>query len=389
MIAESRATTRPNGGAREFFFSDTHADAAAGIFVAWARYLADRGHPVVLAHPTPGTDRGLISQFSRFGARTVEVPELSSNSALLAAKGLLRAVRSGSSATPVLVATESVPMRAHALLSLRYGWPAIHHALLLRTGADPRTRAREFVDRHLVRRSNTTVLACSRGVAEHWAERLGVPWEQVVYQPNWVDAERFSPMPEGVERGRVPRLVCVAAFRPIKLQHVLIEAAALLKSRGIELRVTFVGGADRPEQAPYLEHCRREVERLGLHGDVEFLGRRDDIVEILRSAAAFVFPSRQEGLACAMLEAMAVGTPVVAAAIHASYEVLRNGHNGFLTRVGDPVELAGTIEAVLALTPDERRRIGLAARATVVEGYTLERATKLSIEALGRRSIHV
>jgi glycosyltransferase involved in cell wall biosynthesis len=290
---------------------------------------------------------------------------------------------------PVLVAAESVPMRANAILSLRLGWPAIHHALLLRTGHDLRTRTREFVDAQLVRRSGTTVLGCSRGVVEHWTERLGVPWEQVIYMPNWVDAERFAPAGAVSELPALPRLTCVAAFRPIKLQHVLIDAAGILKRRGQRVRVTFVGGADRPEQRPYLASCRQQAEQLGLSEDIEFLGRRDDILEILRSSTAFVFPSRQEGLACAMLEAMAVGLPVIASAIHASYEVIRHGENGFLVRAEDPVELADTIHSVITLTPESRRSISGAARDTVLRGYTLDRATELAVEPLRRRSIHV
>jgi len=79
-----------------------------------------------------------------------------------------------------------------------------------------------------------------------------------------------------------------------------------------------------------------------------FTGFRDDIPELLRSIDCFVLAStRTEGVPQSLLQAMAVGCPVVATAVGGIPELVQHGVNGFLVPPGDPVALAAAIRAVL------------------------------------------
>jgi L-malate glycosyltransferase len=119
------------------------------------------------------------------------------------------------------------------------------------------------------------------------------------------------------------------------------------------------------------ENLRRQVEELGLSATVRFLGTRRDLAAIYRALDLFVHPSLWEGLPLALLKAMGAGLPVVATRVSGSLEAIENGVNGCLVAPVDPAALA---RAILELhrQPEMRRRLGVAARATVRARYSLE-----------------
>jgi glycosyltransferase involved in cell wall biosynthesis len=305
-------------------------------------------------------------------------------------------IAAANATSPILVACESVPMRAQALLGARHGWRTVFHILGLRSGIDLRTYLREWIDSTLVKRSSGIVLGCSRGVCEHMTERLGIDPERVAYFPNWIDPNKFAPArlehtigSNGHIAGRMPTICCVAGFSPIKQQDLLIRAVGRLRPEGLDLRVLMVGGVERPTRENYLQQCQDLAARLGLADRISFLGPRQDVPELLRQSDAFVFPSRREGLACALLEAMSTSLPTVAAAIHASYEVIASGENGFLFSPGSELDLAATIRHVFSLPKPEREQIGEAARQTVFERYTWEAAFRVVSPFLERHGINI
>jgi glycosyltransferase involved in cell wall biosynthesis len=118
-----------------------------------------------------------------------------------------------------------------------------------------------------------------------------------------------------------------------------------------------------------------ELERLrnkaGLNGHVRFLGHRDDVPDILAAADLFVFPSLYEGLPGAVIEAMALGLPIVASDIAAVREVVEKDRNALLVKPASATELAAAIETLLA----ERRRaaaFGQRSRELFEARFTLE-----------------
>jgi glycosyltransferase involved in cell wall biosynthesis len=117
---------------------------------------------------------------------------------------------------------------------------------------------------------------------------------------------------------------------------------------------------------------------LDVASDVRFLGYRDDVAPFLEDADAFVLPSRAEGISNALLEAMALGLPVIASAVPGNTDVVEHEANGLLVDVDDPASLGAAVLRLLD-EPDLRRRLGRAARRTVAGRY--------SIEHVGRRYV--
>src|SRR5690606_31879158 len=112
------------------------------------------------------------------------------------------------------------------------------------------------------------------------------------------------------------------------------------------LRCVVVGdGAIRPQ----LEALR---SRLGLEGQVEFAGKRDDVEDLLAQSKVFVLTSDMEGMAISMLEAMQSGLPAVVSDVGELGQVVQNGRNGYLVPRRDP---EGFAEAILALLEDPQR----------------------------------
>ena len=109
---------------------------------------------------------------------------------------------------------------------------------------------------------------------------------------------------------------------------------------------------------------QEEAISLGVIEKVKFLGIRHDIPVLLSLADLFVFPSRFEGMPNAVLEAMSHGLPVIATAVQGVDEIIRDGENGLLVPVEDPIMLSDAILRLLK-NPDERRRLGSAARETI------------------------
>ena len=125
-------------------------------------------------------------------------------------------------------------------------------------------------------------------------------------------------------------------------------------------------------EGPLREELTRQIERLGLQGRVKLLGQWDAIPELLAAADVFVLPSRWEGLPMALLEGMMAGLPVIAAQVEGVDEVVQPGVHGLLVPLESPAELAQAILQLLG-SPQERARIGGAARERVLSSYTTDR----------------
>lgn len=152
-----------------------------------------------------------------------------------------------------------------------------------------------------------------------------------------------------------PLFGTVANFRPQKGHRDLVRAATYVRQAVPDARLLLVG------QGPAEEEVRRDVRELGLEGTVLFLGQRTDAPRVAGSLDVFVLPSLFEGLAIALIEAMALGRASVVTGVGGLGEVIRNGENGLVVPPADPKALA---HAIVTLLEDEglRRRLGEQAR---------------------------
>jgi glycosyltransferase involved in cell wall biosynthesis len=184
-------------------------------------------------------------------------------------------------------------------------------------------------------------------------------WPKVCVVRCGIDLAAFSQRPPRPV-GDPPVLVTVGRLSAEKGHGVLLEAARLLVDRGRPVRVVFIGGGDADGS------IRREVTRLGLGDTVELVGELPpaEVGARLRAADVFCLPSFAEGLPVSIMEAMAVGVPVVSTYISGIPELVTNGVSGWCVPAGRADELADAIgRAVVddagraALVAEARRRV--------------------------------
>lgn len=200
----------------------------------------------------------------------------------------------------------------------------------------------------------------------------GVPRQRIALIPSAVDPERVRPRlaaaavraAQGAPAA-APLLLCIAALVRRKGIDVLLDALAALAARGLRPLLWVAGdGAERAALAG-------QAQRLGVARQVEWLGQRDDVGDLLAAADAFVLPSRAEGLGVAALEAMAAGRAVVASAVGGLAEAVIDGRSGLLVPPGDAVALAAALERLLR-EPDLRAALAAGGPARVAEGFLAE-----------------
>lgn len=162
-------------------------------------------------------------------------------------------------------------------------------------------------------------------------------------------------------------LVCVGRLSPEKGQAGLIAALAEARKRRPDLRLTLVG--DGPEG----DRLHMQVIAAGMTDAVHFAGRLDEAATLATIAAAdmLVLPSFMEGLPVVLMEAMALGVPVIATRVAGIPELVRDGESGLLF---DPADWAGLAEAVttLAGNPDLRARLAAAGRVAIDRAFTID-----------------
>ena len=193
---------------------------------------------------------------------------------------------------------------------------------------------------------------------------------QTVY--NGVDPSAFPAQPNrqkvreefGIVSG--PVLVMIARLTEAKGHRFLLQALPHLIEAWPQLCCVFVGEGELRDQL----HClavERTVER-----SCRFVGAREDIADILAAADVVVLPSLSEGFPFVLLEALAMGCPVVASRVNGIPELIEDRKTGFLVPARDPQALAIAIREVLN-DPVTASKMGAAGRAMVQERFTVDR----------------
>lgn len=189
-----------------------------------------------------------------------------------------------------------------------------------------------------------------------------------------------------------PLVGFVARLDPWKGLDVFLEAAALVRMRFPDAVFLVAGDAPAGFETYRDRMIARSVE-LGLKDRVHFLGWRyslDDIPALMASLDVFSHTSlAPEPFGLVLIEAMAMGCPVVAARAGGPLEIIEDGVSGLLTEVADAPAHANAICGLLA-DSDYRRRIATTGRARVEQNFSLrafqDRLALLYDEALGTRS---
>lgn len=257
--------------------------------------------------------------------------------------------------------------------SLRY--PLLHVAGVRRILVQDRTsgqRTRPNKIRRLLKQGIHRIpwLAADRfvGASDFVVTRLrnvnGTPASRTVRVYNGIPIDRYSnATPHALHQLiNVPKdsqiVFCAARAQPYKGIPVLIEAAVQLRHRGFD-SVAFVYCGDGAS----LDAFRRKVRANGLR-NFHFLGRRDDIADLLPSATVAVVASVwAESFGLTIVEAMLARVPVVATRTGAIPELVSHEHTGILVAPGEATELADAIQRMLS---DADLRDRLARHAVVI-----------------------
>lgn len=189
------------------------------------------------------------------------------------------------------------------------------------------------------------------GIREHTERRIA-PREKFASIHSGVELGRYTqPRPDPVMARKQlglspdwPVVGSVGRFEPVKGYDTLLRAAALLRAHQPKVQFLLAGEG---EEEPRL---KRLAEALGVEDRVVFLGWQEDIPEILSALDLFVLPSRNEGMGRALVQAMAMGKPIVATRVGGVPEVLGEGEAGLLVPPDDPVQLSQAIEQLLTDT---------------------------------------
>jgi len=217
---------------------------------------------------------------------------------------------------------------------------------------------------HKPRLGTETTRTYDLGVGRHLAELAvgrGAPAHRVHFVPNAVKPPQARAAPFA-RAGQAPLIVAAGRLHPKKGFDVLIAALALLRARGVEVRCEIAGEGD--------ERARLEalIGQHGLGDRVALVGWRGDVSAFLATGDVFAFPSYQEGFPLVLLEAMAVGLPVVSSAIPGPVEIIEDGVSGRLCPPGDAAALADALAATIAGS-DQATALGARARDAVLNQY--------------------
>ena len=231
----------------------------------------------------------------------------------------------------------------------------------------PKKAARAVVvswGRHWVQRYATRVLAVSEAAMDarwpRWKrnrDRYGVWTAGVDTHAFHPDGDQSSADP------RIPTIICVASFRPVKRQDLLLRIFKIVLADIPTARLLLVGTGICKER------CEELARELGISDRVEFCGLRSDVSQLLNESDVFCSCSEAEGLPNALLEAQAAGLPVVASDIAPHREVMASTNHGFLF---SPSQLDKAARDIVTLLRDESaaKSAGAAGRAHVCRHFS-------------------
>ncbi len=232
-----------------------------------------------------------------------------------------------------------------------------------------------FLSRHLKYRFADRIVVVSRKVAQDLSRHGFFPDKLRVIESG-VDLSRFYPKPELREEVRRELglrddellFLNVANWQPWrKGQEVILKALAELPFRNFKM--VFVGHDTNSEEA------RATFRKYGLEKQCVGLDFRKDVDRLLQGADLFLFGSYSEGIAGALLQAMATGRIVVSTLAGGIPEYLEDGVNGFGVEVGNWKEMKDKILSALKLSSQEREKMRIKAMETA-RRYSIENTIK-------------
>lgn len=254
-------------------------------------------------------------------------------------------------------------------------------------------RLRGSVNRFMVHRFDRFVAITDEIAGEMTAD--GIPASRIERLANGVDTATFAPLAPAA-RDHVRRELQLAEGPLVTFVGILnarknVDGALRIwrnaVARGVPGHLLLIGPTDEGGEA-YRASLDAFVREHDLGSRVSFLGPCKPVAPFLQASDLFLFPSRQEGLPNAVLEAMSAGLTVVASRDAGLGDIIRHGENGLTLDVADEAAYGAAVADLLA-DAAERHRLGAAARETIVTRFSLDavadRYVAIYRELLGSR----
>lgn len=233
------------------------------------------------------------------------------------------------------------------------------------------------------------VVVCSRWMAREFQRRMGI---HAVAIHNGVQLSALPQCPVDVRTALGwphDALVVTIAGRleSWKGQDVFLRAASDVSRDVPQARFVVLGGALYGRDHAYAAALPRLASALGIADKVAFTGHRDDALAVVAGSDLVAHCSTTpEPFGMVVVEAMALGRPVIASNTGGPAEIVDSGHTGLLVRPGDPDVLAQAMRRLLS-NPPERTAIGQAGRAVVHDRFTAEQMTRALADIYHRVSM--
>jgi glycosyltransferase involved in cell wall biosynthesis len=186
----------------------------------------------------------------------------------------------------------------------------------------------------------------------------------------------------GPEEERMPfTFLMVARLLRDKGVIEFAEAARIVRAKRPEIRIQLLGFLDVANRTAV---DRKTVEGWVADGTLEYLGEASDVRPYLAAASAVVLPSYREGMPRSLLEAAAMGKPLVATDVPGCTEIARAGENAFLCTARDAGSLAEAMLTMLDLTTEARTEMGRKSRAIAETEFDTVVVETRYLDALSR-----
>jgi len=335
--------------------------------LSYLRLAPEDFEPAVIALVEQVEGRSLVAEFERIGAACYTIPRAGrgTRAFLKQLTETLRVLR------PAIVHSfqDGSPGTWGRIGARLAGVPCIVHSDRC---PRPQATALQRLARPWLDRATARFFANAAYTARWAASKTGVDASRISVIPNGVDLARFDPervAPARPSWGIPPESVVAGYLGKLRMREkrldVLFQALAAMNEAA---RPDYlVLGGDGPDAALVRDMVRGS---RWLEEHTVLLGMVSDVPAFLAGIDYLVLSSEYESMPNVVLEAMAMGKPVVATAVSDIPELIEGA--GFTGRPGDPADLALALARMQALTPETRKLLGRAGRARVERQYDLE-----------------
>jgi glycosyltransferase involved in cell wall biosynthesis len=194
------------------------------------------------------------------------------------------------------------------------------------------------------------MLLCVSDASRSMVRQLGAPEDRIRLVYNAVEPRFFENVRATCARpAEGPNVGLFGVLEPRKGHADLIRACAALAERWPTLHLWIVGGPGAAGHKHYRAHLEELAQQLGIGARVHFTGRREDIPKLMSVMDAVVSASVcSESLPTALIEACALGVPVLGTDVGGTREIIRHGDTGLLAPAGAPAALASHLAVLLS-----------------------------------------